>query len=56
MRTLTLKKESIYDGTLLLVNAHHALGINHVTNLAPVDMHFPHVQLQRDAANILRLL
>lgn len=56
MRTIILKKEEIYTGTLILVNAKYPLINNKVKSLAPVDMCFPSILMKRDAANILQLI
>lgn len=55
-KTISLKKEEIYTGTLLLVNAQHSLIRNQADSLSPVDIRFSNILLKREAANILRLI
>lgn len=56
MKTIELKKEKIYDGALLLVNAHYPFRSNDVENLVPADARFPDILMERDAANVLQLI
>lgn len=55
MKTIELKKEKIYYGTLLLVNAHYPLKSNDMKSLVPADVRFPDILMKRDAANVLQL-
>lgn len=56
MKTIELKKEEIYCGTLLLVNKNYPLRDNNVRGLIPADMRFPDILLKHDAANALQLI
>lgn len=54
MKTVTVRKEQLYCGDLILVNAQYALREAAVPCLVPVDPFFPDVLLRRDAAFRLR--
>lgn len=56
MKTIELKKEKIYYGTLMLVNAHYPLKSNDMKSLVPADVRFPDILMKRDAANVLQLI
>lgn len=56
MKTLYLKKEQIYKGNLLLVNARHPLHGKVTGNMVMVDARCPDLLLRRDAANVLQLI
>lgn len=56
MKTIELKKEKIYDGVLLLVNAHYPLKSNDMKSLVPVDVGFSDILMKRDAANVLQFI
>ena len=56
MKSITLSKERIYAGNLVLVNALCPLHNNTVNSLAPADLRFPDILIQRDAANVLQLV
>lgn len=56
MKMITLKKDKIYDGCLLLVNARYPLKNREAIGLAPVDSRFPEIRMENRAADILRLI
>lgn len=56
METIELKKEQIYCGNLLLVNAQYPLRTDNVDNLIPADICFPDVLVRREVANVLQLI
>ena len=56
MKVITLRKEEIYGGSLLLVNAQHPLRNQEAITLASVDSRFPDIQMESHAADILRLI
>lgn len=56
MKTIALKKEKIYCGALMLVNAHYPLRDYDIKNLSPADVNFPEILMKRDAANMLQLI
>ena len=56
MNTITLKKEKIYSGTLILVNEHYPLFKMNLNGLMPVDSRFPDILMKRDSANVLQLI
>lgn len=56
MKTIELKKENIYCGNLLLVNAKHPIKTRNTTNLVPADRRFPNILMKRDAMNVLQLV
>ena len=56
MKVITLSKEEIYGGSLLLVNAQHPLRNQEAITLASVDSRFPDIQMESHAADILRLI
>lgn len=56
MNTITLNKEKIHSGNLLLVNAHYPLKATETRDLIPTDTQMPDVLLKREAANVLRLI
>jgi len=51
---MTLKRDQIYCGNLLLVNAQHPLQSPEGNDLLPVDLRFPEILLRREAANMLQ--
>lgn len=51
-----MKKENIYSGNLLLVNADYPLRNNKKERLVPPFIQFPAILLKYDAANILQLV
>ncbi len=55
-QTITLKKENIFRGNLLLVNAQNPLRDTDTRVLIPVSMQSPTVYMHRDAANALQML
>lgn len=55
-QNITLAKEDIYRGNLLLVNAQHPLRKMDEKALIPVSMRAPDVYMHRDAANALQML
>lgn len=56
MQTLKLRKEEIYCGNLLLVNARYPLRAGGIDNLVPADIRFPDVLVKREVANVLQLI
>lgn len=56
MKVITLRKEEIYDGNLLLVNAQYPLKNQEKITLESVDSRFPDIQMESRAAGILRLI
>lgn len=56
MKVITLRKEEIYGGSLLLVNAQYSLKNQEKITLASVDSRFPDIQMESHAADILRLI
>lgn len=56
MKSIILKKEKIYSGNLLLINAHYPLHNTSPNSLTPADPRFPDILIQRDAANALQLI
>lgn len=56
MKFLTLSKEKLYEGNLVLINARHALHSAAVNDLTAADPRFPDILIRRDAANVLRLI
>ena len=56
MKSITLDKEKLYTGNLALINAHYPLRNTTVNRLTPADPCFPDILMQRDAANVLRLI
>ena len=56
MKSITLSKERIYSGNLVLVNALYPLHHSTANSLAPADLRFPDILIQRDAANVLQLI
>jgi D-alanyl-D-alanine dipeptidase/carboxypeptidase len=56
MKTITLGKEKIYEGNLILVNAAHPILHESHPALIPADKDCPDVLLRRDAANILQVV
>ncbi len=56
MKTIELKKENIYFGNLLLVNAEHPIKTGSTANLVPADRRFPDILMKRDAMNVLQFV
>ncbi len=56
MKTITLQKENIYKGNLILVNAMHPLRFFPEEGFIAADIKFPHILMKNDAANILSLI
>lgn len=56
MKTIYIEKEKIHSGNLLLVNAQHPLRDEPNKRLTPADIRFPHILMQRNAANVLQLI
>ena len=56
MKTIELKKEKVYCGNLLLVNAEYPLKNNNAESLIPADIRFPDILMKRDAAYVLQLV
>ena len=56
MKTITLKKEKIHSGSLLLVNARYPMKNQEEIVLAPVDARFPEIRMESRAADFLRLI
>lgn len=56
MKTIELKKEKVYCGNLLLVNAEYPLKNNNAESLIPADICFPDILMKRDAAYVLQLV
>ncbi len=56
MKTITLGKEKIYHGNLLLVNARFPLKDTAARDLTSADTQFTDILLKRDAANVLRFI
>lgn len=53
---IALKKEEIYCGDLILVNAEHPIRQLENVDLAKVDPRFPDILLRREAAGILQMI
>lgn len=51
-----MNNETIYKGTLLLVNADHPYRERDVEGQIPVNSRFPNIMLKKNAANILQLI
>ena len=56
MKSITLDRQEVYNGNLLLVNAHYPLRKACVKGLTPAAPRFPHILISRDAANNLQLI
>jgi len=56
MNTITLPKEKIYVGNLLLINAEYPIQIENETKLMPTEPNFPDVLMEREAINFLQLI
>lgn len=56
MKNITLSKEKIHFGNLLLVNARFPIQVIHESELIPVTATFPNVLLKREAGNILKMI
>lgn len=56
MKTIVLRKEKIHSGNLILVNARRQFQAEKINNLAPADLRYPSILLNRDAANVLQLI
>ena len=56
MNTITLNREKIHAGNLLLVNAEYPLYSASEKNLIPADCGYPSILMKRDAANVLQLV
>lgn len=56
MNTITLSKEQIYTGNLILVNANLPLNSYSVKELIPAFDRIPHILLRREPVNILKLI
>lgn len=46
MKTIELKKEKVYCGNLLLVNAEYPLKNNNAESLIPADIRFPDILMK----------
>jgi zinc D-Ala-D-Ala dipeptidase/carboxypeptidase len=55
-KMITLQKENIYKGNLILVNAEHPLRFFPEEGFIPADVKFPKILMKNDAANILQLI
>lgn len=53
---ITLKKEKIYTGPLLLVNLDCPLRVEDESNLICADMSFPNVKMKREVVNVLLMI
>ena len=56
MKSVTLSREKIYAGNLVVVNALWPLHCGTANDLTPAVPHFPDILLQRDAAAVLQLI
>lgn len=56
MKSITLGKEKVYSGNLVLVNASYRLHNGGTGDLAAADPRFPDIMMRRDAANVLQLI
>lgn len=56
MKTLNLKRDDIYRGALVLVNARYPLRNRQIINLIPAGLCFPNILMRREAANVLQLI
>ncbi len=56
MKNIELKKENIYCGNLVLINAYYPLKHDDPSGLTPVDIRFPNIYIKREAANVLQLV
>ena len=56
MNTITLSKEKIYSGNLLLVNAQYPLKNRCTDHLVTSDNHYPEILMKRIAVNFLQLI
>lgn len=56
MKTITLLKENIYKGNLLLINSDFAIQTSEESGLVPVDARFYDVRVKREVANILQYM
>lgn len=56
MKTIYIEKEKIHSGNLLLINTQYPLRGEPNKRLAPADIRFSHILMQRDAANVLQLI
>ena len=54
MNTITLPKEKIYNGNLLLVNAVFPVQYYCENGMVPAVTSFPHILMRREAANVLQ--
>lgn len=56
MKTITLEREKIYRGNLILVNASFPLRSFQEEGLIPADIRFPGIRIKSEAANLLQLI
>lgn len=56
MKNITLSKEKVHFGNLLLVNAKFPMQVINENELMPVTAKFPNVLLKREAGNILKMI
>lgn len=56
MKTITLEREKIYRGNLILVNANLPLRSFQEEGLIPADLRFPGIRIKSEAANLLQLI
>ena len=56
MNTITLTREKIYEGELILINAVHPLHCVRMEELVPVKAGYPDILLNRKAAGMLQTL
>ncbi len=56
MKTITLEREKIYRGNLILVNANFPLRSFQEEGLIAADMRFPGIRIKSEAANLLQLI
>lgn len=54
MRQITISRENIYSGNLILVNAQHPFRDVAVPNMTPADDRFPEILLEQEAAKALQ--
>lgn len=54
MNTITLPKEKVYYGNLLLVNAVFPVQYFRENGMVPADIGYPHILMKREAANVLQ--
>lgn len=56
MNTITLNKDKIHEGNLILVNAEYPILRDEHTFLSPAVKEYPNILLRRNAANLLQLV